>query len=177
MPTTRPAKLRLFVALWPGASVRRALAAQRDAVPWPATARPTPSDKLHMTLHFLGAVAADRLPALSAALATAPAPPFGLTLDTVHTWRGGLVVLQPSLPPPALGGLHEALGEVLRGLGLPLERRAFKPHVTLARDAPRPLPPFAPAAPLHWPVEGHALVHSTPDGRYVVLQRYGHDRA
>jgi len=177
MPTPRDATLRLFVALWPGAAVRRALAARRDAVPWPGAARPTATDKLHLTLHFLGGVAAGRLPALRAALAVEPVSPFDLQLDAVRNWRGGLVVLQPSTPPPELGRLHAALGEVLLGLGLAVERRTYRPHVTLARDCPAPLPPSPPGAPLRWRIDGHVLVQSAPDGQYRVLQHYVHHAA
>ena len=56
-----PAPARLFVALWPNAAVRKALAACRDACTWPAGAAVVATPKLHMTLHFIGEVAADRL--------------------------------------------------------------------------------------------------------------------
>lgn len=170
MPT-REATLRLFTALWPDRATRRALAACRDAVPWPPGTRPTPTGKLHMTLHFLGAVPASRLPALQAALAL-PVPAFELQLGVVKAWPGGLVVLEPAHPPTALAGLHAALGMALRGLGLPVEQRAFRPHVTLARHAPALATLPAVATPLPWCVDGHALVQSTPQGRYRVLRHY-----
>lgn len=175
MPT-REATLRLFTALWPDRATRRALAACRDAVPWPPGTRPTPTDKLHLTLHFLGAVPASRLAALQGAL-DLPAKAFELRLDVVNAWPGGLVVLQSAHPPAALAGLHAALGTALRGLGLPVEQRAFRPHVTLARHALASATLPAMAAPLPWRVEGHALVHSTPQGRYRVLRHYRQEAA
>lgn len=175
MPT-REATLRLFTALWPDRATRQALAACRDTVPWPPGARPTPTGKLHMTLHFLGAVPASQVPALQAALAV-PVPAFDLRLDVVKAWPGGLVVLQPADVPAALAGLHAALGTALRSVGLPVEQRAFRPHVTLARHALASTTLPAVAAPLPWRVDGHALVHSTPQGRYRVLRHYRQEGA
>lgn len=162
--------LRLFLALWPDEAVQAALRARRDRIAWPAGARPTATERLHLTLHFLGAVPASRRPALEAALAV-PCTAFAFTLTHLRAWPGGLVVLEAGAPaPPALLSLHAGLGEALRGLGLRVERRTFGPHVTLARHCPAGLP--LPAIdPLRWPVEGHALVQSTPAG-YRVLRRY-----
>ncbi|MBK9133532.1 MAG: RNA 2',3'-cyclic phosphodiesterase [Betaproteobacteria bacterium] len=179
MPNHDAAPLRLFVALWPDRAVRHALAACRDAIHRPAAARPTATEKLHLTLHFLGAVPPAAVSALEAALSTVASPAFELRLDVMKAWPGGLVVLQASETPPALAHLHAAIGVVLRDLGLPVEKRAFKPHVTLARHAvgakalAAQAAQAAPTLPLRWPVTGHALVQSTPDGRYQVLRRYG----
>ncbi|MBL8351657.1 MAG: RNA 2',3'-cyclic phosphodiesterase [Burkholderiaceae bacterium] len=161
---------RLFIALWPPPRVRQALAACRDATAWPAGAAPTASDKLHLTLHFIGSVAAGRVDAIAAALQV-PVQGFDLQLDLVERWRGGLAVLRPRQPPPRLLQLHAELAGVLQRLGLPVEPRGFRPHVTLARRAAAAAP-VAPAAPLHWRASGYALVQSGPDGRYRVLQRY-----
>jgi RNA 2',3'-cyclic 3'-phosphodiesterase len=166
MPT-----VRLFVALWPTPTVRAALAARRDAIGWPAGSAPVADERLHLTVHFLGAVAIDRLTALVPALIT-PWQPMALSLgDTVH-WPRGLVVLPVLRPPAALQWLHAALAERLTALGVPVEPRAFKPHVTLARRAER-TQPAPPAAPLRWRPGGYALVRSDPARGYHVLARYG----
>ncbi|MBI5717164.1 MAG: RNA 2',3'-cyclic phosphodiesterase [Burkholderiales bacterium] len=169
MATPAP-KLRLFLALWPGTAARAALQACRDSIAWPLEARPTADDRLHITLHFLGNVPAERLPPLQAALAV-PAARFELHLDRLRPWPGGLVVLQPSTLPPPLMALHAALAAALRGLALPVETRAFRPHLTLARHC-REYPPLPRIEALRWAVGEHVLVHSTPDGRYRIVQRY-----
>jgi 2'-5' RNA ligase len=69
--------------------------------------------------------------------------------------------------------LQRALGDALRALGLPVEARRFRPHVTLARRATgAALPP----APLHcrWAVDDVALVESRgpASGGYRVLERW-----
>jgi RNA 2',3'-cyclic 3'-phosphodiesterase len=162
--------LRLFLALWPDEAVRAALRARRDAIAWPAGARPTATERLHLTLHFLGNVPAARRPAMEAALAM-PCTGFVLRLTQQRAWPGGLVVLQASDPmPPPLVTLHGSLGAALRDQAWPVETRAFRPHVTLARHC-HPSPPLADVEPLPWSVEGYALVQSTPSG-YHLLRRY-----
>lgn len=159
---------RLFVALWPGTRVRQALAACRDRTPWPPGSAPTATDKLHVTLHFIGSVPAARLAEVAAALQV-PVPAFELRLDVAECWHGGLAVLRPRIVPARLQQLHAELAAALRRLDLPVEERPFRPHVTLARRA---APPLAPAEPLCWRVGSYALVQSTRDGRYRLLERY-----
>jgi len=128
--------------------------------------------KLHLTLHFIGEVAVARLPAIVQRLRV-PLQPFELMLDRCVAWPRGLVVLQPSVMPAALVTLHAACADALRVLKLPLERRPFRAHVTVARDA-------AGASlqqnesPLCWPVGDVVLVRSHPGPRgYEVLSRIG----
>jgi 2'-5' RNA ligase len=73
--------------------------------------------------------------------------------------------------PPELERLFEALRAALRAGDLPAERRAFHPHVTLARRCRRDLAPRA-MTPLAWRVETLTLMASEtlPDGpRYREL--------
>ncbi|WP_051306540.1 2'-5' RNA ligase family protein [Massilia alkalitolerans] len=96
IPTTR-----LFLALWPAPSVRHLLAEWRDAWTWPAGAAPVHADKLHVTLHFLGALPSERLSELLDGFAV-PFVPFRLDLTHAALWHNGIAVLEPSLTPPAL---------------------------------------------------------------------------
>jgi 2'-5' RNA ligase len=126
---------------------------------WPAGARPTPPERLHLTLHFLGQVEAVRLPALASGLRLPPFEPFEITLGLPECWPGGLAVLCPHKLPDSLVRLHRELGVALERLGTPIEPQPFRPHVTLARRAGGALAPPA-AGALRWPVEGYALVQS-----------------
>lgn len=162
---------RLFVALWPGERVRDALAA--SAAEWrfaPGATRVRP-ERLHLTLHFLGAVDRGRLPELRRALAQVNSPRFTLTLSRPALWSGGIAVLEPERVPPELAQMHAALAPALVRLGLPVETRPFRPHVTLARRAAGASPP-PPGAAVNWPVDGHALVESRRGGDYVVVERW-----
>lgn len=173
MPAPQERALRLFLALWPAPALRDALAARADAWAWTPTARRTPPDRLHVTLHFLGDVAPARLPALRAGLAVDWSG-CELVLDREAVWPGGIAVLEASQVPPALAGLHARLGERLQALALPVETRRWRPHVTFARKAAGARPRAA-VQPLRWQVgPGYLLVQSAPgNGGYLPLQAFG----
>ena len=164
---------RLFIALWPGPDLASALHAQCGVCATDPSARVVTPQRVHLTLHFLGAVPRQRLPALVTALQV-PFQPFELRFSHCEQWPHGLRVAVPDTAVPPLIRLHAALGEALQGLGLPVEQRPFRPHLTLARRTTAPLPaPNGPA--LRWPVSGYALVESqaSPPGAYKVVQAYG----
>ena len=162
--------LRLFIALWPTPAVRAALCARRNEIVWPSAAAVVSDERLHLTLHFIGDVPRTLLQHLLPALQV-PCPGSELELGGALHWPRGLVVLPAASIPEPLRALHAALAGALSGLGLPVEQRAFRPHVTLARRAAGAVLP-APAVPLRWRCAGYALVHSDPVDGYRVLARY-----
>lgn len=167
---------RLFVALWPGAAVRRALVARQSAIAWPAAARLVPPRDLHLTLVFIGALPADRLAEVADALALQP-PRFELVIDSAEFWRGGLTVLTASRVPPAMIAWQAAMTQTLRRLGLSIDERRFKPHVTLARHGEGArLAQDRPLEPTLWSVAGHVLAGRV-GAHYRVLRRYGRPAA
>ena len=94
---------------------------------------------LHVTLHFLGDVADERVADLCAAMmdVAAQVRPFefdvrGLAAMPPH---GALRMVWAEVADPSgeMGVLHEMLGADLSNLGLRIEQRRFRPHVTLAR--------------------------------------------
>jgi 2'-5' RNA ligase len=161
---------RLFVALWPEPAVRDAIVAWSERWRWNASAKRVRAEHLHLTLHFLGDVPRERLPELRRAL-DLPFAPFTIALERAALWASGTAVLEPVRTPLCLRQLHAALGEALQRLALPVETRAFRPHVTLARRAGPAKPPDS-AAKSRWRVDGYALVESRPGKGYVVLQAY-----
>lgn len=171
-PSRRPlstATARLFLALWPGPRLRASLVEYGDRWSWsPGTTRVSPL-QLHLTLHFLGNVPVTRVPELRCRL-TVPWKPFELRLGHPHLWRHGLAVLEPEDSPAPLLELHAALGSVLQSLGLPVETREFRPHVTLARRALHAVSPAVIPA-LRWRVRRYVLAESTA-GEYRVLANY-----
>jgi len=168
----RPADpARLFLALWPDADALAAITAWRGACTWPAGVRLTPRAHLHVTLHFLGAVPRARIAGFDAALAPAsPVEPVAFVLSKAALWHGGIAVLEPAAPPAALTALHARLGAALAGLGLPPEARAYRPHVTLAREAGGAT--LAPVnEPPAWTSRSVGLVESR-GGRYETLRTW-----
>jgi 2'-5' RNA ligase len=165
--------VRLFLAAWPNAGVRAELAAARDAWRWPPGARPVVDANLHLTLHYLGEVARERVAALASALVQVDTTAMTLQPQDAEVWKGGIAVLRIDADP-ALLALHARLGDVLSGAGTALDRRPFAPHVTLARKARGAEPPRE-RADLAWQASGFALVESVR-GRvatYRVLHTFG----
>lgn len=165
--------LRLFLALWPPPAVHAALLAHADAWSWPAGARRTRPQQMHITLHFLGDVDAALLPRLREELAV-PWEGCELVLDRAEVWPGGIAVLEAGQVPTALKRLHAQLADRLLALDLPVDTRRYRPHATLARKALGGRPPAA-FTPLFWPTgTAYALVQSRPGGRgYETLQSFG----
>ena len=164
---------RLFLALWPPAPVRDALVQAVSTWPWPDAARRTRPERLHATVHFIGGVPIARLEELKQELAV-PFEPFEWELSRPDVWQGSIAVLRPTETPPALARLHERLAARLRALGLPVEERPYRPHVTLARKA-RGFAPPAQVPPVRWRAEdGYRLVRTLPGGGgYEPLARFG----
>lgn len=162
-------KVRLFLALWPDPAVRDGLRAWRDAWTWPRGATPVHTDKLHLTLHFLGDQPADLLPSLLEGFAV-PFTPFTLALGRPELWHNGIATLVPPAPPQALLDLHERLAQALVAPGLTPEARTYRPHVTMARRAGGAAAPEQ-GPVIEWYVSGYALVESR-GGTYSVLRDY-----
>lgn len=161
------ATARLFLGLWPDDRTLVQLAARRDAIAWEERAKVSLNERLHLTLHFIGQVPRERIPALQERLQV-PAGDIELELTWLDVWKGGIAVLRPHAVPPALSNLQIELAKQLRNEGLPVEEREFRPHVTLARNAPAAIDIGSP--PVRWRSSGYALCESR-DG-YHVLKRY-----
>ena len=171
--TTPTPPLRLFLALWPSAAVAAALQARAQAWNWSAGARRTHPERLHITLHFIGAVPAADVPPLQQALRV-PWAGCELLLDHEEVWPGGIAVLEASHVPQPMAQLHAALAQRLEEHALPVEARRYRPHVTFARKAQGSRGPAA-CDPIRWTCgPDYLLVQSLPGGRgYVPLQRFG----
>ena len=122
---------------------------------------------LHLTLCFLGAVHEAAIPSLRMRASQLDAAPFSLQFDRIEYWRESRVVVAvaPQAPPQALSLVH-ALESVVCELGLTVDRKPWRPHVTLARGVARQraLPGwqagFQMAAELEWSVDCFHLVES-----------------
>ncbi len=149
-------KARLFVALDPPRDVREAIGwwgreARRESGPM----RLVDADLLHVTLAFLGSRPVGEIDAVAAATLASAAPVDGLGIGA-PLWlprrRPRLLAVEVHDDEGALRVVHDALVEALQEeIDWAPERRAFHPHITVARmsagSAPRArvLPP-TPAA-------------------------------
>jgi 2'-5' RNA ligase len=133
-----PRDERLFFALWPDAATAAALHRVATALLVPCGGRPSRRETLHLTLAFLGTVAAGRRAEVLDAGASLGADAFAFVLDHLGWWRHNRIVWAGSLAPcPALDGLVGELRAALAARRLPVEARPYVPHVTLLRKAER----------------------------------------
>ena len=162
----------MFFALWPDDGVRSAI--RRLSGELVEGGRPTRPDNLHMTLEFLGNVDSAQIAGASAAAARVSASGFRFALDVAGHWRRSRILwLGLTEPAPLLFELQSSLHARLDAVGLRLENRPFRPHVTLARRAKHR--PFQAVAPIVWDVREFVLVESLPgpEGvRYQVVERW-----
>ena len=101
------------------------------------------TDRWHLTLLFLGAVADERVPPLRTAAGEVAAAAPAMRLRLTGGGRFGSV-RRPQVfwvgldgDVAALSALAAGLAAVARDLGLPVEDRPFRPHLTLGRWPPR----------------------------------------
>jgi 2'-5' RNA ligase len=144
------ASLRLFYALWPDDGVRGQLSALLSGL----SGRLVPAANLHITLAFLGQQPAARVPELLHIAEQAALPPMPLVLDRWGMFRRhGVVWVGMSNVPPALLAGRQRLVELLTENAVSFDAGgSFKPHVTLARDAPAIGP--ADFTPITWNISG-----------------------
>jgi len=94
------------------------------------------AEQIHLTLVFLGAVAADGEERLRNALARVQVPPFVLAIQGVGAFGGGspsVVWAGIGTAHPHLFALRKHLLEAVLHAGLEPDLRSFHPHITLGR--------------------------------------------
>jgi len=173
--TVSPPRLRLFFAAWPPATAAAALYRYAAEIATTTGGRVMRAENLHVTLAFLGDIAAERLPLVVGAGRGVPGRAHRLPIDAArYRVRSRLVWAEPQELPPALAALAGALSHTLTETGFTLERRRFAAHVTLIRNAGKPgkLPPLP---EIDWPVAEFTLVRSAPSAegsRYEIVERF-----
>ena len=172
---------RLFVAVRPPASIRTQLLDLMESV---HGVRWQDEEQLHLTLRFVGEVDRHQAEDIAAALGSIHFPRFDIALagigsfdrrsQATHLWAG-------VAPHEPLKALHNKVDQALARVGVEPDRRAYLPHITLARltrlsgpidgllrtAASLTSPPFA--------VEAFCLYESelSPAGAtYSVIERY-----
>jgi 2'-5' RNA ligase len=123
---------RLFVAIRPPEPVRDLLI---DAMDDTADFRWQDDEQLHITLRFIGEVDRPVAEDLAAGLGRIHAQPFTLRVTGVGRFeqRNSGALWAGVEPKEPLATLAAKMERVCLAVGLEPERRAFHPHVTLAR--------------------------------------------
>jgi len=123
---------RLFVALPIPDDVADSLSAMQGGVP---DANWVPSENFHITLAFIGEVDGGMAQDIDEALATIDGPVLDLALAGVDHFVDGhqpKALYAAVVQEERLTRLQEKVSNALRGEGVKLDRRKFRPHVTLA---------------------------------------------
>lgn len=164
--------MRLFVAVVPPPEAIQDLAqaVARLRREWP-TLRWARPDQWHLTLTFLGSVDDQRLPPLWRRLARAAsrAAPMRLALTTGGAFgsrrRARVVWVRVDGDRDPLRRLAATTGAAARRCGIPVDDRAYRPHLTLARarnplDVTELVERLARHQGPEWTVDALHLVHS-----------------
>ena len=168
-------RARIFFALWPDAPVRAALSKAAIDAQIECAGRATASEKIHLTLFFIGEVERSRVPRLADCARPVTAPPFTLDLRVLGYWRHSRIVWAGAdAGPVELSALVSTLTRNLKAEGIEAEDRPYVPHVTLVRNARRAPSRKTLDAPL-WRAHELVLVESAPaqrGSRYEIIERF-----
>lgn len=135
--------MRLFAALALNDEVRGAIAAEQQRILTQApelksAARWVQPAQMHLTLVFMGEVAPARVPGLADALAQPiDRPPFELMISGIGMFptRGAPRVLWLGVAGGVaeISDVQKIVQSRVAAAGLPVEKKPFHPHLTLAR--------------------------------------------
>ena len=128
--------MRVFIAVEISNEIRKELAqVQRALGPVTDTARWVAPESIHITLKFIGEIPEKRIKEIDEALTGFRWNPFTVTVHGVGFFPGmrSPRVFWAGMEAPTMAGLAEELDARMERLGFEKERRAFRPHLTLAR--------------------------------------------
>lgn len=133
-------------------------------------ARFTPSTNLHLTLAFVGDVTTDEAYRLSAAIRPlAMLTPRDITIARVGTFDRHRILYAGLTPAESLDPVVNEVRNTITRLGLPMDRKPFRAHITIARDWRRGHPPMTlPTRTVH--LSGPVLMESVKDPRTGMIR-------
>lgn len=170
-PPAQKSRRRLSFVLWPEESTREELTEVLALFPQKISDNWMSPDNLHITLAFIGSVDAEWRDDLKAAAAKINVEEFELSLDKISYWPNPLLLcLTPSYVPAALEQLATELVANLAEAGFDLEKRPYRPYLTLARQSAYPPQEIQLPWPILWKARSFALVESRPQGLGVAYE-------
>jgi 2'-5' RNA ligase len=128
--------MRLFIAVDLPNEIRKKLAdVQRELRPASAGVRWVAPESIHITLKFIGETPEKMLEDIDTALNGFTWLPFTITVRGVGFFPGNRSprVFWAGLEAPTMKDMAEELDTRMERLGFDKEKRAFRPHITLAR--------------------------------------------
>lgn len=168
--------VKVFFALWPKVAERGELASWQVTLKPLCKGRAMRPETLHATLVFIGDIEQSRLEALQLAAQEVSAECFTLRFDAARYWgHNHIVYAAPEQTPPQLQELVGGLERSLIRHRFKFDRRAYKPHATLLRNAHWTDVSLPEMSPVRWLIRDFALVQSVLQGgqtNYHVLARF-----
>ncbi len=161
---------RLFFACWPDQQIRAELLARRMLIEG-CSRRRVPDHNLHLTLLFLGNQPSERFDEIQSIGDQISGHVFDFRLDRFGWFPQARVAWLGGDAPVAARRLVSDLSQAADALGLAVERRPFRPHVTLFRQVEH-RPDFPMPEPLRWPISDFSLIESIPSRPYQVLRSW-----
>jgi len=164
MTVAENSRVRLFFAALPDAATRERIAAAADALPLASGTQWVRWDNYHVTLAFIGEIAAPLVPALLEVGRAQRSPGFSLRFDAYEYWpKPEVVVAAARAIPRALEQLWQRLHRELAAHQWALDPKRLRPHVTLARKVSQ-APVLQAMSSFDWPVREFCLMRSDTSG-------------
>jgi len=170
----KPKKHRVFFAILPSPDVLGDIATiqQKHQI---NGAHYTPLEKVHITLLFLGSLNAKTVVTVKEHAAKVQVKKFNISFDKTGIFKKTQILwLGTSKINTEISNLHDDLYQQIKRHGVSLEKRKFKPHITLARK-------FVsnhftnPPEPINFSVTHFYLMESIPiqgGVKYEILETY-----
>lgn len=164
------ATARVFFALWPDEALREELHQASGLLHAVHGGRRMNPATVHLTLLFVGALERARLPELQAAASAIQLPSCSVAFDQADCWRHNRIAFLTASQPPA--GLFDLVGALERQVdqaGIAFDRRPYKPHITLVRnaDCKKDIPALK---PIVWAARDFVLMESNSNANGASYQ-------
>ncbi len=167
--------MRLFFAVLPPVEVRNGIAAAALSLPLGAKSALVPPDNYHMTLAFVGEVAALRLATVREIGDAQRACGFTVRFDAYEYWPEAAVLVAAAREIPfPLRRLWERIHAGLASRQLARKPELLRPHVTIARKVSQ-APVLQAMSAFAWRAQSFTLMQSIRDGAqriYTVLNTW-----
>jgi len=163
-------QLKTFLAFSPPPKIIVAIDEWRR-LNWPRLEHATPAANFHITLVFLGEISSTQVQKLHDQLTALTFNSFDVTLSALGFWqKAGIFWLAPTAPPSELLPWVKNLKIASHNANISLEKRRYRPHLTLARRC-SVLPPPPMTQPLFsFTVEQYGLFESVRERGKVIYQ-------
>ena len=166
--------IRVFFAIFPNKFVQAQLAHQAERLEPTCGGRKVKMQHIHLTLLFLGNVAAHRIEVLRQVMKNVSVKEFEFNLEEIGYWkRNQVLYIHARQFPAELFSLVDSLSSVLSEAGFLFDKRAYKPHVTLIRKATHHVK-INLDNPIKWHIKEWSLIQSKQTDRGIDYISLGH---